>query len=73
VRLIWFQRHDGLWNADCTCGASCCGIGFDARAACEGRHFQKADEDRRNGNKYPSCGPKFPDPNVNMSGPLVFP
>jgi len=59
VSLIWFQRPDGLWNADCTCGGSCCGIRFDERAACEERHFQRAAEDRENGHKYPPCGPKF--------------
>ena len=73
MRLIWFQRPDGLWNADCTCGAGCCGIRFDERAACEEQHFQRAAKDRENGHKYPPCGPKFPDSNVNMSGSLLFP
>jgi len=73
MRLIWFRRPDGLWNADCACGASCCGITFEERAACEEWHFQRADEDRKSGNKYLMCGPKFPDDNVNMPGSLVFP
>jgi hypothetical protein len=73
MKLIWFQRSDGLWNADCTCGAACCGIHFDARASCEAWHFQRAAEDRKNGNKYKPCGPKFPEEDLNMPGPLVFP
>jgi hypothetical protein len=56
MKLIWFQRPDGLWNADCTCGASCCGIVLGERAECEAWHFQKTDEDRKNGNKYYAGG-----------------
>ena len=73
MRLIWFQRPDGLWNADCTCGASCCGILFEERGVCEGWHFQRVDEDRKNGIERLPCGPKFPDANVHMPGPLMFP
>jgi hypothetical protein len=73
VRLIWFQRPDGLWNADCTCGASCCGIALNERGSCEEWHFLKASNDRKNGNKYLPCGPKFPEANVNTPHSFVFP
>lgn len=72
MKLIWFQRPDGLWNADCACGAACCGVDFDKRAEFEQWHFGRADEDRKHGHKHLQCGPKFPEENVNMPGPLVF-
>src|SRR5262249_29567252 len=73
IRLIWFQRPDGLWNADCTCGASCCGIRFTERAECERWHFERADDDRKCGHKYKPCGPRFPEEDLNNPGPFVFP
>jgi hypothetical protein len=73
MRLIWYQRKDGLWNADCTCGATCCGIRFEGRGEYEAWHFQRADEDHKNGNKHLPCGPKLPDPDPNLPGPQVFP
>ncbi len=72
MKLIWFQRPDGLWNADCTCGASCCGVKLEERAEFEHWHFKSADEARAHGNKHKPCGPKFPEENVNMPSPFVF-
>lgn len=73
MRLIWFQRPDGRWNADCACGGSCCGIQFEERAQCEGWHFEYVAKERKRGTKRPPCGPKFPDENINMPGPFIFP
>jgi hypothetical protein len=73
MKLIWFQRSDGRWNADCVCGATCCGVPFNERGEFETWHFQKADRDRRNGEKELLCDPKFPEEDLNMPGPLVFP
>lgn len=63
--LIWYQRKtDGLWNAECACGATLCGFGGDAteRALGEADHFARAAADRRDGHKHHACGPKQPDP-----------
>ncbi len=73
MKLIWFQRPDGLWNADCTCGASCCGVEFDKRAEFETWHFERAEYDRTHGNKHLPCGPKFPTEDLNRTESLVFP
>ena len=73
MRLIWYRRPDGLWNATCACGATCCGVDLIARRDFETWHFEKADRDRRSGNKVLPCGPKFPEEDLNMPGPLVFP
>lgn len=73
MKLIWFQRPDGLWNADCACGATCCGVLFTERAEFEVWHFQRADEYRRRGDKHLACGPQFPIDDPNRTAPLVFP
>jgi hypothetical protein len=73
MKLIWFQRPDGLWNADCMCGGACCGIAFRDRGLCEERHLQHVGEERESGKMRLPCGPKFPDANIHMPAPLVFP
>ena len=77
MRLIWYQRQDGLWNADCACGATCCGIQFDDRAGCEAWHIERAALDRGcscafHKRKLPPCGPKFPETDLNHPQPFVF-
>lgn len=82
MRLIWYQREDGLWNAACTCNATVCGVEFERRAAAEAWHFDLATSERtrRTANsvsferhQIPDCGPKLPEPTPNLPGPLVFP
>lgn len=77
MRLVWYQRGDGLWNAECACHATIAGWSFDQRAKAEVGHFTIADKerDRRTGTPHqiPACGPKLPEPNPNLPGPLVFP
>jgi hypothetical protein len=72
IRLIWYQRKDGFWNAACACGATICGISFEDRAKAEGVHATRAAGTRMR-NPIPSCGPKLPDPDPNVTDPLVFP
>lgn len=72
MKYIWFRRPDGRWNADCTCGASICGIRFEERAMFEDAHLEVVAKDRARGIHRTPCGPKFPDANVHMPGPLVF-
>jgi hypothetical protein len=78
VRLIWYQRQDGLWNAACACNATVVGVAFNERATAEEMHFEVARTDRahhapRYGSMIPPCGPKLPEPNPNEPGPRVFP
>jgi hypothetical protein len=77
MRLVWYQRQDGLWNADCACHATIAGWSFDQRAEAEVGHFAVANKERvrREGTnrQLPSCGPKLPDPNPNLPGAPVFP
>lgn len=73
MRLIWFQRPDGLWNAECTCGVVCVGVTYEDRSPFEKRHLQRAAADREQNNTRTPCGPKFPESNVNMPDILVFP
>lgn len=80
MRLVWYQREDGLWNAACACNATIVGVPFEQRDAAEERHFLIADHERTFRGKsqgslpspIPACGPKLPDPNPNIPGPLVF-
>lgn len=80
MRLIWHQRKDGLWNAACACHATISGVEFERRAHAEEWHFNQAVTERKRraehprlGSQIPACGPKLPDPNPNVPGPLVFP
>ena len=82
MRLVWYQRSDGLWNAACACNASICGVEFERRAAAEESHldltiterdWRASRPERFEGNQIPPCGPKLPEPNPNLPGPLVFP
>lgn len=40
--LRWEKRQDGLWNADCPCGAALCGTPEHERIASEAWHFSNA-------------------------------
>lgn len=76
MRLIWYQRHDSLWNAACACNATVCGIPFGQRADAEAAHFEVAREERARraeNNPIPACGPKLPEVNPNFTDPFVFP
>lgn len=82
MKLIWYQREDGLWNAACACNASVCGLEFVCRAAAETAHFdltrmerahRVAHPERFAGNQIPACGPKLPEPNPNSPDPFMFP
>lgn len=81
MRLVWYQRADGLWNAACACNATIVGATFEQRAAAEERHFVIAGHERAFREKtqgslpgpIPACGPKLPEPNPNIPGPPVFP
>jgi hypothetical protein len=82
MRLVWYQRQDGLWNAACACNASVVGVPFERRADAEAAHFDLTSSERKyredsdrffTSNQIPACGPKFPEPNPNVPGPLVFP
>lgn len=37
--LQWQKRSDGLWNADCPCGSTLCGVRMDTQAAFELSHL----------------------------------
>jgi len=77
MRLVWYQRPDGLWNADCACHGTIAGWSSEQRAEAEAGHFAYADKERarREGTsrQIPACGPKLPDPNPNLPEPFVFP
>lgn len=80
MRLVWYQRADGLWNAACACNATIVGVPFEQRAAAEVRHFATAVEERAlrsrtqgHPNPIPACAPKLPEPNPNIPEPPVFP
>lgn len=83
MRLIWHQRHDGLWNAACACNAAVCGITYERRADAEAAHFELTTMERAHraahperfspGNQIPACGPKLPEPNPNFPASFVFP
>ena len=51
LRLKWFQRKDGLWNADCPCGTSLCGHDEHMRIAHEALHFGDASLDAQRNKK----------------------
>ena len=80
MRLIWYRRNDGLWNAACACNACIAGVLFENRSAAEEWHEQLANAERERravrpeqfGAQIPSCGPKLPDPNPNFDTPFVF-
>jgi len=81
MRLVWYQRRDGLWNAACACGGGVAGIPDERRADAEAAHFEVAAMDREHraahpdrfaGNQIPACGPKLPEPNPNLPEPPVF-
>lgn len=57
THLIWIERIDGLWNAECACGATLAGFREEDRTHAEGFHFVNAAAERRRGAYYPSCGP----------------
>lgn len=73
--LIWYQRKDGLWNAECTCGATICGTADNERLAAEDWHFANAEIGRQDGHKYKPCGPKLPEEDLNnyFPHPWIFP
>lgn len=82
MRLVWYQRADGLWNAACACNASVVGVPFERRADAEAAHFELTiterahrakHPDRFAGNQIPACGPRLPEPNPNLPDPPVFP
>jgi len=82
VRLIWYQRKDGLWNAACACNATLAGVRFEQRADAEAAHAEITNMERAHrakhpdrfaGNQIPTCGPKLPEPNPNFPEPPVFP
>ena len=82
MRLVWYQRQDGLWNAACACNASVVGVRFEQRADAETAHVELANVERMfratnpacfAGNLIPPCGPKLPEPNPNLPDPFVFP
>ena len=81
MRLVWYRRSDGLWNAACACNACIAGVAFEGRAAAEEWHEQLANTERARraanpahfGSQIPACGPKLPDPNPNLPTPFVFP
>lgn len=55
--LTWYQRaSDGLWNADCACGATLCGVTEELQAAMEALHIKET-EKHRDRHGYPPCGP----------------
>lgn len=80
MRLIWYQRKDGLYNAECTCNASICGATLEQRARAETAHFELTNSERAfrtaNPKRFPSqippCGPKLPEYNPNSPEPFVF-
>jgi len=73
MRLVWYQRDDGLWNAECACHATIAGVPDEARSDAEVWHFRRAQEDRKQRPRLPACGPKLPEPNPNFPDPFVFP
>ena len=77
MRLVWYRREDGLWNAACACYATICGVPFEQRAAAEAWHFDSANKERERragtDHQIPACGPKLPEPNPNVTEPPVFP
>ena len=82
MKLVWYQRKDGLWNAACACHATVIGIAYEQRTAAEAEHFRAANAERTRRAKepvsfersqIPSCGPKLPEPNPNLPDPFVFP
>ena len=75
MKLIWYKRQDGLWNAACACNATLCGTAFEQRAAAETAHFNNAHAERwqRGAHKIPACGPKLPEHNPNLPDPWIFP
>ena len=81
MKLVWYQRQDGLWNAACACNASVVGIPFETRAEAEAAHVKLADKERTfraedparfKDLQIPPCGPKLPEPNPNLPNPFVF-
>jgi len=80
MQLVWYQRKDGLWNAECACNAAVCGVEFERRAEAERAHFDLTKMERAHRATHPerfaqlpACGPKLPELNPNLPGPRVFP
>lgn len=81
MRLIWYQRQDGLWNAACTCNATIAGVRFEQRSLGEAAHFERVGPERAfraatprlAHDQIPACGPKLPEHNPNIPDPPVFP
>ena len=82
MRLVWYQRGDGLWNAACACNAVIAGMPDHRRAGAEEAHFAIASMERvyrakspdcPQSAQVPPCGPKLPEPNPNLPYPFVFP
>jgi len=57
LRLNWYQRADGAWNAVCACGSSLVGFEGARRVIGEAWHFGNAEDDRKHGQDKPACGP----------------
>lgn len=72
IHLIWYQRHDGAWNADCLCGAGLAGVEDDDRADAEAAHVARVESEREHSLLRPGCGPKFPNDNHYIPAPLIF-
>lgn len=82
MRLVWYQRADGLWNTECACSAAIVGVTYEQRAKSETWHFALACMDRAfrtenpehfKSSQIPACGPKLPECNPNRFDPFVFP
>lgn len=55
--LNWRQRrHDGLWNAACSCGVTLAGVSKRDQAEAELRHFERVNIER-SFRAVPACGP----------------
>lgn len=57
LRLDWYQRPDGRWNADCQCGSTLAGFLLDSRAGAEKDHMTDMEKERENRpHDHPACG-----------------
>ena len=73
VNLVWYRRHDGLWNAECKCIATISGVVENMRSSAELHHFNITNIKRHGGCDYPPCGPKLPDvDNPYIPTPWIF-
>ncbi len=78
MKLVWYRRADGLWNAACACNATLAGLPFARRAGAETAHYEVVTMERRTRaargiEQIPDCGPKLPEPDPNHPDPHVFP